>query len=150
MENYRDIKLDVGCGWRKENGYVGLDIRDIEGVDIVHDVCEFPWPLPYNCCTEIRMVLVWCCIEPKYRIKFMDELWRIAKPGCVVSIKAVHTMSQYLPHDPIYYTGANEMTFCYFDPSHPKYKTYKPKPWKIVFYESNYTTIVEVRMEPRK
>ena len=37
MPKERFIRLDVGCGSNKQHGYVGMDIRKIKGVDIVHD-----------------------------------------------------------------------------------------------------------------
>lgn len=41
------IQLDIGCGGNKAGpDYVGLDMRDLPGVDIVHNVMTFPWPLP--------------------------------------------------------------------------------------------------------
>ncbi len=150
METYKNIKLDVGCSKHKPEGFIGLDCRDLDGVDIVHNIQDFPWPLEDNSCTEIRMILVWACIEPKFRIKVMDELWRIAQKGCVLTIIETHTLSRFMMHDPIYYTGANEMTFCYFFPAHPKYNTYTPKPWKHIEYDSDYTRTVTVRMEPIK
>ena len=150
METYKNIKLDVGCGQYKKEGFIGIDCRSLDGVDIVHDIQEFPWPLDDNSCVEIQMILVWACIEPKYRIKIMDELWRIAQKGCKLTIVETHTLSRTMMHDPIYYTGANEITFCYFIPGHPKYEVYTPKPWKNIEYVSNYTACVLVRMEPIK
>lgn len=38
--------LDIGCGENKQPGFVGLDVRDLPTVDIVHDIQQFPWPLP--------------------------------------------------------------------------------------------------------
>lgn len=43
------IKLDIGCGDKKQKGFVGMDIRKEDGVDIVHDLELFPWPLPDEC-----------------------------------------------------------------------------------------------------
>lgn len=40
------IRLDIGCGANKMQGFVGMDYRPLEGVDIVHDVQLFPWPIP--------------------------------------------------------------------------------------------------------
>ena len=36
------IKIDIGCGQRKQEGFVGLDIAAAEGVDLVHDLFTFP------------------------------------------------------------------------------------------------------------
>jgi SAM-dependent methyltransferase len=41
------IKLDIGCGANKQGpDWVGIDYRAMPGVDIVHDLTKFPWPLP--------------------------------------------------------------------------------------------------------
>jgi len=40
------IQLDIGCGGNKAGpDYVGMDMRDLPGVDIVHNVLTYPWPL---------------------------------------------------------------------------------------------------------
>ena len=39
-------QLDVGCGGNKHGpDWLGIDKRALEGVDIVHDLEVFPWPL---------------------------------------------------------------------------------------------------------
>ena len=43
------ILLDIACGANKQPGYVGLDIQQLPGVDIVHDLNVHPWPLPDEC-----------------------------------------------------------------------------------------------------
>lgn len=46
-KNNLGIKLDIGCGGNKQpGGYVGIDVRPLDGVDIVHDLQKFPWPIP--------------------------------------------------------------------------------------------------------
>lgn len=45
LQSHSGIRLDIGCGAAKQSGFVGLDARPLEGVDIVWDVCRFPWPL---------------------------------------------------------------------------------------------------------
>ncbi len=40
------IKLDIGCGANKQKGFVGMDIRPLEGVDIVQNLEQFPWAIP--------------------------------------------------------------------------------------------------------
>ena len=45
-ENNQGIKLDIGCGTRKQDGFVGMDIRKAPGVDIVQNLERFPWSLP--------------------------------------------------------------------------------------------------------
>ena len=45
-KNNLGIKLDIGCGASKQPGFVGMDVLKLPGVDIVHDLELFPWPLP--------------------------------------------------------------------------------------------------------
>jgi len=40
------MKLDIGCGWSKRAGFVGMDKRNLPGVDIIHDLEIFPYPIP--------------------------------------------------------------------------------------------------------
>jgi hypothetical protein len=38
------LKIDLACGQKKKEGYKGIDQANIEGVDYVHNLMEFPWP----------------------------------------------------------------------------------------------------------
>lgn len=40
------VKLDIGCGANKQEGFIGMDIRQLDGVDIVHNIEQYPWPFP--------------------------------------------------------------------------------------------------------
>jgi len=43
----RFVKLDLGCGDNKQGAdWIGMDYRPLPGVDIVHDLELFPYPLP--------------------------------------------------------------------------------------------------------
>lgn len=48
------IKLDLGCGACKQGkDWIGMDIRQEPGVDIVHNLEQFPYPLPDNSCSMV-------------------------------------------------------------------------------------------------
>ncbi len=53
VEEKKFLSLDVGCGAYKRQGAVGMDIRPLPGVDIVHDITHFPWPIPDEVCGVI-------------------------------------------------------------------------------------------------
>lgn len=144
------IKLDVCCGNGKCPDFTGMDVRDLEGVDIVHDVCKFPWPLDDNSCSSVLMNLSWSCIEPKYRIQLMDEFWRVTAPDGKLQITDQYYRGDRAYHDPTYYSCPNEVTFKYFDPKFEKYKTYEPKPWLITVYEYSEQGRLTVVMTPIK
>lgn len=142
-------RLDIGCGPHKSPIYIGMDKRNLPGIDIVHDLTDFPLPIT-ECRIRMRMYLVWGCVEPKHRFRLMDELWRIAAKGCVLDIAEMHDCSNKVKHDPAYYSGINEYTFTYFDPDYEKYKVYEPKPWRIIESAANAFDSMQITMEPRK
>ena len=38
------IKLDLGCGNNRQQGFIGVDIAKLPNVDQVVDLEKFPWP----------------------------------------------------------------------------------------------------------
>lgn len=128
------IMLDVGCGFAKQAGYIGMDKRKLECVDIVHDAEDFPWPLADGSCAVVLMSHLIEHIKPWLRIDLMNECWRILEIDGLLMIATPHAMSFGMSQDPSHIApGWNEATPCYFDPEHPSklYNIYKPKPWKI-------------------
>lgn len=150
MRAMDDIKLDVGCGKAKHEGWIGMDICPFEGVDIVWDIEHFPWPLANECCSEILMDQVFGLIEPRYRLAVMNELWRIAKPECQVNIRVPHAGSTAAGQDPEVYTCPNQVTFWYFDRRHPRYEEYNPLPWYVVKQFIDWSDQINVTLLPCK
>lgn len=150
------VKLDIGCGSNKqEGGFIGIDIRPLPGVDIVQDLEKFPWPLPDNCASLAVSSHVIEHINPARGIflQFMDEVWRILKPGGRFVIAVPYAGSQGYWQDPTHCNGCNEVTWAYFDPMDLSglYNIYKPKPWRIVPNSLNWAVNgnMEVILEKR-
>ena len=132
LQKYTGILLDVGCGAAKQPNFVGLDKVRYPGVDIVHDLETFPYPLKDNSCLTIIAKQVVEYIRPQVIMQVFDELWRIMKPGGQLVIKTPYPGSSTFWSDPTICNGMNEHTFLYFDPAVPKaYDIYKPKPWRV-------------------
>lgn len=125
------IKLDIGCGMNKQEGFIGMDCRELPGVDIVHDLEEFPWPVEDNCVMVAVASHVVEHIKPWFSIPFMDEVWRVLAPGAVFAVATPYPGSRGFWQDPTHCNGWNEATWQYFDPRYPLYFIYKPKPWRI-------------------
>ncbi len=147
------IKLDVGCGINKQKGFIGMDQFKHKGVDIVHNVQRFPWPIKANSCFQVLMSHLWEHIEPKYRFRLMDELWRITKPDGQVLISAPYAGSWGDAAHPAHYGCPNSATFTFFDPDYPLYQACsykKPKPWKLIRNAYAMSGCIEIILEPRK
>lgn len=125
------INLDIGCGANKQHGYVGIDIRPLDGVDIVHDLEVFPYPLPDNCCLNIIGSHIYEHISPQKSIGLMNELWRIMKVGGKLALAMPYAGSHGYWQDPTHCNPANETTFLYFDHREPLWNIYQPKTWEI-------------------
>jgi predicted SAM-dependent methyltransferase len=144
------IHLDIGCGENKQPNFIGMDIRSVKGVDIVHDAQDFPYPIPDSCCLQVLLSHLWEHIEPKNRIKLMDEIWRVMKPDGQLLISVPYYLSFGAYQDPTHYPCPNEATFTYFDPKYPLYQIYKPKPWKLLRNDYTMNGNMEVIMEAVK
>lgn len=147
------VRLDVGCGQTKQKGFIGIDRVRLPSTDIVHDITKFPWPVPSNVCSQIVMSHLWEHIEPKYRYRVMDELWRVCHWEGQLFIAAPYATSFLAFAHPEHYMCPNEATFQFFDPDYPLYQagTYGTvKPWKIIRNDPNLTGCIEVILEPRK
>ena len=131
-KNNQGIKLDCGCGSNKQKGFVGMDIRPVEGVDIVHDIEDVPYPLPADCCGVILASHLVEHITPKKFLGVMDEWWRIMKTGGQCWISLPYGWSHGFIQDPTHCNPCNETTWTYFDPRYPLYSIYAVSPWKII------------------
>jgi len=125
------ILLDIGCGANKQRGFVGMDKRKLDGVDIVHDLEVFPYPLKDESCITIVGSHIFEHIKPWLTIDFMDELWRIMRPDGQLALVCPYGWSSGYIQDPTHCNPVNQATWQYFDPNYPLYQIYQPKPWEI-------------------
>ncbi len=107
------MKLDIACGQRKEKGFKGVDIAPLPNVDFVWDLEKYPWePFPDNSCEEI--LISHYAEHAKDLIRFMDEVWRIAKPDAKVTITTPYYTSIRAWQDPTHVRAFSEVTWLYF------------------------------------
>lgn len=84
--------LDVGCGTRKESGFVGIDRTPFDGVDVVFNIdSPEPWPFKDSTFDLIRAVhIIEHMNDP---LHFLSEIHRIGRNGCVLHIVTPHFSS---------------------------------------------------------
>lgn len=148
------ILLDIGCGHNKNAGYIGMDKRDVAGVDIVHDVECLPWPLDDEACAVVAMSHVIEHIKPWMQIDIIDECWRVLEMGGVLAIATPYATSFGYSQDPTHCAPWNEATPSYFiaDPKSEHYievlyNVYRPKPWKEerLYWDTKFNMEVVLR-----
>lgn len=133
LAKYQQYSLDLGCGANKQEGCVGLDKRKLVGVDIVHDIEDMPYPIADGTFTRVIMSHVMEHLKPWLCLDIMNEIWRIMKTDGILMLSMPYPNSRGFWQDPTHIKSWNEVTCCYFDPSHDSglYNIYQPKPWKI-------------------
>jgi SAM-dependent methyltransferase len=107
------VRVDLGCGQRKEPGWVGVDMVEMDGVDVVHDLTVFPWPFEDNSVDEVR-----CSHYVEHTedlIAFMNELYRIMKPGAQALIITPYYTSRRAFQDPTHKRFMSETSYLYFN-----------------------------------
>lgn len=108
--------LDIGCGNHKWPGSIGLDIVPLEGVDVVHDLNQFPYPFPDDSFDRIRVIHV---IEHIQSIpRTMEEIHRIARQGALIDIETPHYTDASSWQDPSHIWHLNTRSFDFFLASH--------------------------------
>jgi len=109
-------KLNLGCGEDIKEGFVNLDSVKLKGVDIVHDLDKFPWPLKKD---EFDFVYCDNVLEHLSSIpKSMEELWRITKNKGKIKIIVPIFPSVWAMVDPTHKNFYTYMTFDYFTEKH--------------------------------
>ncbi len=112
------LRLDLGCGAWKPEGYVGVDIYPWPEVDVIADLNQ-NFPFPDNCVDEVR---AHDAIEHlQDRIHTMNEIWRICKANAIVDINVPSTDGRGAFQDPTHVSFWNINSFPYYCVEFPDY-----------------------------
>ncbi len=103
-------RLNIGCGNTKEEGFIGIDIAKLGGVDMLGSMDTLP--LKSNTIDEIVMHQV---LEHSNNITAtMRELYRVCKNGSVLRISVPYYNSPDAHRDPTHKSFFTERTMEYF------------------------------------
>jgi len=115
------VILDFGCGLNKVPGAIGVDVVALPGVDLVHDLGSVPYPLPDDSADEIRLIHVLEHFADPLPI--LQEVWRIARAGAIVTIRTPHYSGIYSWKDPTHRRAFSAESFHYFGENAYSYYT---------------------------
>src|SRR5690606_6688266 len=80
-----ELKLDLGCGHQKHQGYVGIDRMLLSGVDVV---CDMNRGIPYAD-NSVSTVMASHVLEHVHDlIAVMEDIYRVCKHKAVICILA--------------------------------------------------------------
>ena len=131
--------LNLGCGQKKLEGAVGIDINPNSAADVIHDLEKFPYPFSDNEFDEIYADNVMEHFQNVVGV--LEELHRISRNGAVIKIIAPYFRSKWACADPTHKRFFSVESFAYFDEKYPQCKDYKYSPCrfsveKIIFNEN--------------
>jgi SAM-dependent methyltransferase len=101
------MKLNIGAGYQKNDGYTGVDIRPIS--DIQLDIEKEVWPWADDSIEEIVSEHV---VEHIHSLPdFLNNCHRVLKPGGQLLILTPHPLCEFFWGDPTHIRGYTPNTF---------------------------------------
>lgn len=96
------MRLNLGCGFKKLEGWINVDATPLCRPDQVVDLERTPWPWPDDSAETVLLSHVLEHLGPLPRdfLAIMRELWRICRPGAVVTVVAPHPRHDAFLCDP--------------------------------------------------
>jgi SAM-dependent methyltransferase len=104
-------KLNLGCGTDIKEGWVNLDIADIPGVDVVHNVEDLPLPFADN---TFEVILCQDILEHVNLVPVLRDLHRILVPGGELRLRVPHFTSRNNYADPTHIRAFSVDTWSFF------------------------------------
>lgn len=139
----KKIKLDLGCGTLKKEGYIGVDKYKFLGVDVITDLAKDVWPWDDNSVDEVHcynFIEHLTNFNEKYeRIHFFNELFRVLKKDAVANIAFPHWCSIRYYGDPTHCEPFSEFGFFYLNKEwRIKNAPHTDKEWNEKGYNCNF------------
>ena len=88
------MKLNLGCGVNKIEGYLNIDKYPSGNPDMLMDLEEIPWKFDENSVDEILLnhVLEHLGAEVEVFFSIIKEMYRVCKNGTIIQINVPHPM----------------------------------------------------------
>ncbi len=134
VSELKPLKIDLGCGDRKMEGFIGVDSEKTPSVDIQANILQFPWTFAKdNSVDELYTshfvehipMIYWnkgnkltVLPEPGSREmfeKFFEECYRILKPGGTMTVICPYYSSIRCWQDPTHRRAISEASFLYLN-----------------------------------
>lgn len=111
------MKLNLGCGFNKVEGFVNVDCEPLCKPDVLHDLEKTPWPFEDN---QFDFILATHCLEHLGETRaawfaIVGEMYRILKPGGEVHVLVPHPRHDNFLHDPTHVRVVTPVGLAMFD-----------------------------------
>lgn len=105
-------KIEIGSGGRSRKGFIGIDIVQLPGVEIVADVDKEGIPLLDN---SVEHLYSSHTFEHFVNFDFvMSEVWRVCKHEALIELKTPYLTNTVSLSNPFHKTHLTEYTFLFY------------------------------------
>lgn len=113
------IKLNLGCGAKRLDGWVNVDKYPAMNPDMIHDLESLPWPWPDDSVDEVVMshVLEHLGQETRVFLGIMQEIYRICRHDAVIHVVVPHPRHDDFINDPTHVRPITPEVMSLFDRS---------------------------------
>lgn len=111
------MKLNLGCGSKKIDGFLNVDKYSTSTTDIVFDLETIPWPWQNDSVDEIRFIhsLEHMGRDTDTYLAIIKELYRICRDGSKVEIHVPHPRHDNYLGDPTHVRPVTPQSLTLFD-----------------------------------
>jgi len=111
------MRLNLGCGFNKPDGFVHVDMFEECQPDIVHNLETFPYPFEDSSIEEILFnhSLEHIGQQPSVFLRIIQEVYRICKDEALIEINVPHPRHDNFLSDPTHVRAITPMTLQLFD-----------------------------------
>ena len=139
--------LDVGCGWNKAPGAIGIDANPKTHADVIHDLGSIPYPFPDD---EFDDIICRHVAEHVPDVMaFVAELHRITRPGGRILIVTPHYSNPDWATDPTHRNHFNSYSFnCFVEDRQlfPFYTEVRLKPIRTYVSLANVWRVIGLEL----
>jgi predicted SAM-dependent methyltransferase len=134
------MKINVGCGMNYLDKFINIDFNPEVKADVYCDLTKFPLPFADNSVDYILMSHTLEHIPQNKYYGFLEELYRICKPGAILDISVPHFTSTIAAPMPYHYTQFGLDSFRTFEPvSNENKERYCGARFKVLKKELHFT-----------
>lgn len=111
------MKLNMGCGYNRREGFINVDAFDTCSPDIVCNLETLPWPWEDSSASTVvfNHSLEHMGQDPQVFLGIMKELYRICKHDATIYINVPHPRHDFFLGDPTHVRPITPMVLALFD-----------------------------------
>jgi SAM-dependent methyltransferase len=107
------LRINLGCGNKRREGFIGIDVGDVPAVDVRRDVLEYLRSLPDGSVAEVYSRHFLEHLEPPALQELLAQVDRVLRPGGHIHFIVPHFSNPYYHSDPTHRQAFGVHTFSY-------------------------------------